>query len=68
MNVLLSWLEQRANYKRDHQVIQDAFNAQKICAKYLGVEFLEYQEDANIVINNSAPQQQRQGWKQQQPG
>jgi hypothetical protein len=55
MNVLLSWLEQRANYKRDHQVIQDAFNAQKICAKYLGVEFLEYQEDANIVINNSAP-------------
>ena len=32
----------------------------------MGVEFLEYQEDANIVINNSAPQQQRQGWNQQQ--
>jgi len=31
----------------------------------LGVEFPEYQEDANIV-NNSAPQQQRQGWNQQQ--
>ena len=32
----------------------------------MGVEFPEYQEDANIVINNSAPQQQRQGWNQQQ--
>ena len=31
-----------------------------------GVEFPEYQEDANIIINNSAPQQQRQGWNQQQ--
>ena len=29
------------------------------------VEFPKYQEDANIV-NNSAPQQQRQGWNQQQ--
>ena len=34
--------------------------------RILGVEFSEYQENANIVINNSAPQQQRQGWKQQQ--
>ena len=32
----------------------------------MGVEFPEYQEDANIVFNNSAPQQQRQGWNQQQ--
>ena len=32
----------------------------------MGIEFPEYQEDANIVINNSAPQQQRQGWNQQQ--
>ena len=31
----------------------------------MGVEFPEYQEDANIV-NNFAPQQQRQGWNQQQ--
>jgi hypothetical protein len=27
MDVLLNWLEQRDNYKRDHQAIQDAFNA-----------------------------------------
>ena len=32
----------------------------------MGVEFPEYQEDENIVINNFAPQQQRQGWNQQQ--
>ena len=32
----------------------------------MGIEFPEYQEDANIVINNSGSQQQRQGWKQQQ--
>ena len=30
----------------------------------MGVDFPEYQEDANIVINN--PQQQRQGWAQRQ--
>ena len=34
--------------------------------RIFGVEFPEYQEDANIIINNSAPQQQRQGWNQQQ--
>ena len=28
MGVLLNWLEQRANYKKDRQAIQDAFNAQ----------------------------------------
>ena len=27
MGVLLNWLEQRANYKKDRQVIQDAFNS-----------------------------------------
>ena len=31
-----------------------------------GLKIPKSQEDANIVINNSAPQQQRQGWKQQQ--
>ena len=62
----MNWLEEQANYKRNHQAIQDAFNAQTTCGEYLGIEFPEYQEDANIVINNSAPQQQRQGWNQQQ--
>ena len=66
MDILLNWLEQRDNYKKDCQAIQDAFNAQNLCGEYLGIEFPEYQEDANIVINNSAPQQQRQGWNQQQ--
>ena len=32
----------------------------------MGVNFPESQEDANIVINNSTPQQQGQGWNQQQ--
>ena len=65
MDVLLNWLEQRANYKTDRQAIQDSFNAQNTCGEYLEVEFPKYQEDANIIINNSAPQQQRQGWNQQ---
>ena len=65
MDILLNWLEQRANYKKDRQAIQDAYNAQNTCGEYLGVDFPEYQEDANIVVN-SAPQQQRQGWNQQQ--
>ena len=64
MDVLLNWLEQRANYKKDCQSIQDAFNAQNTCGEYLGVEFPKYHKDANIV--NSAPKQQRQGWQQQQ--
>jgi hypothetical protein len=55
-DVLLNWLEQRDNYKRDRQAIQDAFNAQNRCGEYLGIEFLESQEDINIVINNLAPQ------------
>ena len=42
------------NYHQ-HLAIQDAYNAQNICGEYLGVDFPEYQEDANIV--NSAPQQ-----------
>ena len=66
MDVLLNWLERRANYKKDRQAIQDAYNSQNICGEYLGVDFPELQEDANIIINNSAPQQQRQGWNQQQ--
>jgi hypothetical protein len=65
VDVLLNWLEQRANYKKDRQAIQDAFNSQNMCGEYLGVNFPESQEDANIIVNNSAPQQQRQGWGQQ---
>ena len=30
------------------------------------VDFPKSQEDANIIVNNSTPQQQRQGWGQQQ--
>ena len=66
MDVLLNWLEQWANYKKDHQAIHDACNSQNICGEYLGVDFLESQEDANIVVNNYTPQQQKQGWNQQQ--
>jgi hypothetical protein len=33
--------------------------------KHLGVEFPESQEDINTIINNPAPQQQKQGWNQQ---
>jgi hypothetical protein len=57
MDVLLNWLEQRDNYKRDRQAIQDAFNAQNRCGEYLGVEFSESQEDINTIINNYVPQQ-----------
>jgi len=66
MDVLMNWLEQRANYIKDRQAIQDAYNAQNICGEYLGVDFPEYQEDMNIVINNFGPRQQRQGWGQKQ--
>ena len=31
MDVLLNWLELRANYKKDRQAIQDAFNSQNVC-------------------------------------
>ena len=65
-DALLNWLEQRANYKKDHQAIQDAFNSQNVCGEFLGVDFPESQEDANIVVNNYTPQQQKQGWNQQQ--
>ena len=65
MDVLLNWLEQQANYKKDRQAIQDAFNSQNTYGEYLGVEFPKYQQDVNIVNNNSAPQQQRQGWNPQ---
>ena len=57
MDIVLNWLEQRANYKRDRQAIQDTFNAQNIFGEYLGVEFPKYQEDVNIIGNNLGPQQ-----------
>ena len=66
MDVLLNWLEQRDNYKKDRQAFQDAFNAQNTSGEYLGIEFPESQEDVNIIGNNSGSQQQRQGWNQQQ--
>jgi antirestriction protein ArdC len=37
MDILLNWLKQRDNYKRDRQAIQDAINAQNRCGVYLGV-------------------------------
>ena len=40
MDVLLNWLEQRANYMKDHQAIQDAFNSQNVCGEYLGLNSL----------------------------
>ena len=49
MDVLLNWLEQRANYKKDRQAIQDAFNSQNVCGEYFGVDFPEYQEDTNTI-------------------
>ena len=65
IDVVLNWLELRGNYKKDCQAIQDAFNAQNTCGEYLGFDFPEYQENIDMVINNSGPQQQRQGWGQQ---
>jgi hypothetical protein len=57
MDVLLDWLAQWDNYKRDHQAIQDACNAQNRCGEYLGVKFPQSQEDINTVINSSTPHQ-----------
>jgi hypothetical protein len=59
----MNWLKQRDSYKRDHQAIQDAFNAQNKYGEYLGVEFPESQEEINTIINN-ASQQQKQRWSQ----
>jgi hypothetical protein len=64
MDTLLNWLDQRANFKKDHQAIQDAFDAQTRCEEYLGMEILENQEDANIINNSSMLQKQR--WNQKQ--
>jgi hypothetical protein len=36
-----------------------------ISKTYVEVDFPKYQEDANIIINNST-HQQKQGWGQQQ--
>jgi hypothetical protein len=38
MDTLLNWLDQRANFKKDRQAIQDAFDAQTRCEEYLGME------------------------------
>jgi hypothetical protein len=59
MDVLLNWLEQRDNYKRDRQAIQEAFNAYSSCGENLGVEFAESPEDIITIINNSTPQQKK---------
>ena len=50
MDVLLDWFNQKANYKKEHQAIQDSINAQTRSEEYLGIEFLEKQEEANIII------------------
>ena len=36
MDVPLNWLKQRDNYKKDHQAIQDAFNAPNSCENTWG--------------------------------
>jgi ribosome assembly protein YihI (activator of Der GTPase) len=58
MDVLLDWLDQRAKYKKDRQVVQDAFDAQNRCGEYLGIEFSDDPENANI-INNSSTQRKK---------
>jgi len=53
MDVLLSWLEQRDNYKRNRQAIQDAFNSQD-----------QHEEDINAITKKqgwSQPQATSQG-------
>jgi hypothetical protein len=62
MDVLLDWLDQRDNYKRDHQAIQDAFDAHNRCGKYLGIKFSDNQENASII--NNPPTSRKQGWNQ----
>jgi hypothetical protein len=56
MDVLLNWLEQRANYKKDHQAIQDAFNSQSVCGEYLGLISLNIKKtqilSSIILLNN----------------
>jgi hypothetical protein len=64
MDTLLNWLDQRANFKKDRQAIQDAFDAQTRCEEYLGMEILENQKDANIINNSSTLQKQM--WNQKQ--
>jgi hypothetical protein len=63
MDVLLNWLEQRANYKRDRQAIQDAFDSQNQYGEYLGVEFDNSLEKINTIIKSTS---QKQGWSQPQ--
>ena len=66
MGVLLNWLEQRANYKKDRQAIQDTYDSQIMCDIY-GTNghsvnnCPKIQQDVNFIINNDGSQQQRQG-------
>ena len=57
MDVLLNWLEQWANYKKDRLAIQDTFNSQNICGEYLGVDFLEFKRmqtlSSTILLHNN---------------
>ena len=71
MDVLLNWLEQQANYKKDRPAIQDIYDLQTFCnicgtIGHSESNCLEPQQDVNFVINNSSSQQQRQGWSQPQ--
>ena len=50
MDVLLNWLDQRANYKKDRQAIQDTMNSTP---------------NTSLIVNNLAPTQSRQGWNSQ---
>ena len=57
MDVLLNWLEQRANYKKDSQAIQDAFNAQNTYGEYLGLNSLNIRRmqisSSTILLHNN---------------
>ena len=69
--LLINWLEQRANYKKDRQAIHDTYNSQNICdicgnTGHSGNNWPKAQEDVNFIISNSGSQQQRQGWGQQE--
>ena len=65
MDVLMDRLTQRAEYKEEHQAIQDAFNAQTRSGEYLGVQLPIDQEMANIINNSTTLI--KQGLQQQLP-
>ena len=69
MDLLLNWLEQRANYKKDRQALQEAYNSQIICEfcgniGHSGNNCPETQKKVNFI--KYGHQQQGQGWDQQQ--